>query len=99
MRKIIFQPKHIKPITFLLLLFLGFNSFAQNIDSLEARYNKENIVRMGSGSFMKGSVKLSFADLSEDFNKSDLGLELYLAARKSKTQTSIFMSISIASIV
>jgi hypothetical protein len=99
MRKIIFQPKCIRPITSLLLLFLGFNSFAQSVDSLEARYNKENIVRTGSGSFMKGGVKLSFADMSEEFNKSALGLELYLAARKSKTNATIFNSIAIASIV
>jgi hypothetical protein len=99
MRKIIFQPKYIRPITSLLLLFLGFDSFAQNIDSLQARYNKENIVRMGSGSFMKGGVKLSFSDMQDEFNKSTLGLELYQAARKSKTQTSIFRGIAFGSII
>ena len=90
---------YLKLIKSLILLFFLFNSFGQNIDSFEARYNKDNIIRMGSGGYMKAGVKLKFADLRNEFNLSSLGMELYQNARKSKTKVSIYNYTSISSLL
>ena len=90
---------YIKSLASLLLLFFWFNSLAQNTDSFETKYNRENIVRLGSGGFMKGGAKLKFGDLRDEFNKSSLGLELYEDARRSRTNATIFRYGALASLI
>lgn len=84
----------------IILLFFVFGSTflsAQtiNYDSLRLKYNNQTIYRYGS-TFLKGSERLGFRDLSREFSMSDLGLAGYEKAKKYKTTATIFRFVSLA---
>lgn len=87
-----------KPILFFIALLFASGISAQNPDSAEYKYNRENIVRLGNG-FVKGGIKLSFDDLRNEFNRSPIGLDLYQAARRHRTNARIFSAASLASVI
>lgn len=69
--------------------------FAQKTDSLHLVYNNQTIYRYG-GSFLKGNEKLTFKDLSREFNMSDLGQISYDKAKSYRSKSIIFKVASIA---
>ncbi len=83
---------------FLLFFFSGFilNSYSQVFDSLKSKYNNQTIYRYGS-SFLKGSEKLTFKELSKEFLMSDLGIASYTKAKRYRTTSRIFSLTSLAS--
>lgn len=76
------------------LLFLGSIVYAQQTDSLKYKYTNQTIYRYGS-SFMKGTERLSFQGLRNEFSMSELGLAGYDKAKKYKTTSIIFRLASI----
>jgi hypothetical protein len=82
-----------------ILLFFGAISLvstAQYTDSLRSVYNNHSIYRYGSY-FMKGSERLTFQQLSQEFSMSDLGLASYTKARKYRTTSMVLRIISAVS--
>ncbi len=80
-----------KKVVLLLLTGIVFqNTYSQRdvSDSLRFKYTNQTIYRNGS-SFMKGNERLTFKDLGREFSMSDLGLDLYLKAKKYKTISKI----------
>lgn len=85
-----------KKYFFLLILLSGLNKlYSQSNDSLKYKYTNQVIYRYGS-SFMKGLERLTFLQLRNEFNISELGKAAYEKARKYKTTSTIFRLASIA---
>ncbi|MDZ4793415.1 MAG: hypothetical protein SGI83_03970 [Bacteroidota bacterium] len=81
---------------FFFLSFLATSSlYSQNTDSLKYKYTNQTIYRYGS-SFMKGTERLNFGQLRNEFAMSEMGLAAYDNARKYKTTSIVFRLASIA---
>jgi len=66
---------------------------AQNLDELKAKYNNQTIYRNGQY-FMKGTERLSFSDLRNEFSTSDMGQISYEKAKKYRTTGFVFRLLS-----
>ena len=85
-----------KSFFFFTLSFLFANCLkSQNSDSLKYKYTNQSIYRYGS-SFMKGTERLTFPELRNEFTMSELGLASYERAKKYKTTSMIFQLTSLA---
>ena len=89
-----------KKILFILAFINLGNSLlnAQDLDDLKSKYNNQTIYRYGQY-FMKGTERLSFNDLRNEFSMSELGLISYEQARKYKTTGFVFRLISLGAMV
>jgi len=84
-----------KLIILCVLFFGGCSIYAQQTDSLKYKYVNQTIYRYG-GSIVKGTERLSFQGLRNEFTMSELGLAGYDRAKKYKTTSTIFRLASLA---
>ena len=84
-----------KLIILCFLLVAASMMYAQQTDSLKYKYTNQTIYRYG-GSLMKGTERLAFQELRNEFSMSDLGMAAYEKAKKYKTTSTIFRLASIA---
>ena len=68
---------------------LGNCLYSQGEDSVKYRYTNLTIYRYGNH-FLKGSERLTFKDLSQEFSMSELGLVSYTKSRKYRTTSYVF---------
>ena len=66
-------------------LFLTGSTKPQNNDSLKFIYNNQTIYHYGGGMFLRGSERLTFRELRNEFSMSEAGLASYTKARQYKT--------------
>lgn len=85
---------------FLCLLFLlsVTFSFGQNRDSLLRLYNNQTIFRYGSN-FQKGTDRLYFRDLRDEFSFSPMGLVGYELSKKHRATATVLRVLSVAASV
>ena len=82
----------------LVILFssaMNANLHSQNTDSLKYKYTNQTLYRYGS-SFMKGTERLTFPELRNEFTMSELGLASYEKAKKYRTTSIVLRTISLA---
>ena len=85
-----------KPVLFcFFLLFAATFSFSQNRDSLLRLYNNQTIYRYGSN-FQKGTDRLYFRDLRDEFSFSPMGLVSYELSKKHRTTATVLRVLSVA---
>lgn len=84
----------------LALILFCFSTSAQTShnDSLRFQYNNQTIFRSG-GWFLKGTERLSFIQLRNEFSMSELGLAGYEQAKKYRNTSNVFRYISLAASV
>jgi hypothetical protein len=76
------------------LMVTTINAFAQKSDSLKHIYNNQTIYRYGN-SFMKGSDRIRFGELRNEFSMSPIGSESFRLAKKYKSTSAILRLLSI----
>lgn len=82
-------------LVFIFLCLSGNPCYSQNADSIKYKYNNLTIYRYGS-SFMKGTERLSFGELKNEFSMSEIGLAAYNKAKGYKTYSTVFRIASLA---
>lgn len=86
---------------FFFFLFFVFSitfSFGQNRDSLLRLYNNQTIFRYGNN-FQKGTDRLYFRDLRNEFSSSPMGLVGYELSKKHRTTATVLRVLSVAASV
>lgn len=73
-------------------------SFGQNRDSLLRLYNNHTISRYGNN-FQKGTDRLNFRDLRDEFSFSPIGLIGYESSKKHRTTATVLRVLSVAATV
>ena len=81
-------------VSYFFLLLISYAS-AQSIDSLKFLYNNATIYRKGNV-YMKGTERMRFLELRKEFEKSPIGLDLYLKSSKLRKLSS---ALNIASLI
>lgn len=80
---------------FMVLLFICNSIQAQRTDSLKYKYINESIYRYGNV-MMKGTERISFQEMRNEFSMSETGMDAYLKAKKYKSTSMVFRIISMA---
>jgi hypothetical protein len=83
-------------LLFCIVFFCSTFCFSQTISELEKKYNNETIYRFGVNKYLKGSERLSFNALRNEFDASPLGLDLYNGAKKYKNISTVLRLVSLA---
>jgi hypothetical protein len=85
-----------KPVLFcFFFLFATTIALGQNRDSLLRLYNNQTIYRYGSN-FQKGTDRLYFRDLRDEFSFSPMGLVGYELSKKHRTTATVLRVLSVA---
>lgn len=79
-------------LIFLLLLLFSISAFSQRTDSLKRLYVNQTVYRYGTD-FMKGTEKLKFGDLKNEF--SSVGLDNYELAKRRRTTSVVLNALSL----
>jgi hypothetical protein len=89
-----------KSVAFILFILLTAvsNISAQGSANLKATYTNGTIYRYGSY-FMKGTERLTFANLKPEFAMSDLGLAAYEKSRKYRTISTVLRLLSLGTAI
>lgn len=79
----------------ILFFFSATLAFSQNRDSLLRLYNNQTIYRFGNN-FQKGTERLYFGDLRNEFSFSPMGLVGYELSKKHRTKATVLRVLSVA---